>query len=647
MDRMRKLVDIINHHNYRYYSLDDPIVSDAEYDKLYDELVELEKMTGEILPDSPTSRVGDTILKGFESHQHIARLYSLDKCRTITELISWLKRVEKANSKANYTLEYKYDGLTLNMTYDKGYLVRATTRGNGIVGEVVTEQVKTIRSIPLSIPFKGLMEVQGEAIMRLSQLNSYNKNADIPLKNARNAAAGAIRNLDTKVTASRNLDVFCYNIGYIEGKNLNTQQEIHSFLEENYFMTGDYFKVLSLIEDIKKEIEYIDKIRESLDYLIDGAVVKVNDLETREELGATDKFPRWAIAYKFKAEEATTVLKEVKWQVSRTGKLNPLAVLEPVELSGATVKHATLNNYNDIIRKDVKINSRVFIRRSNDVIPEIMGVAEHYEDSRDIEKPVTCPACGSDIIEEGSFLYCTNKVNCAPQIVAKLEHFASKDAMDIEGLSEKTAELLYNELKVKKPSDLYKIKYEDMVDLPSFKDKKIYNLLESIEKSKNTTLSRFIYALGINNIGKKASRELASRYKTLDEFIDAKYEDIILLPDFGDIMARGVVDYLTKEKRLIEDLIAVDVIVQAQEEISGVFSGMKIVLTGSLDNYTRGQAGKIIEANGGQVMSSVSRDVNLVIAGESAGSKLEKAKNLNITIIDEDKFSELIANSID
>ena len=643
MDGMRVLVDLLNDYNYRYYVLDNPIVSDSEYDKLYDDLLDLEAKSGIVLPDSPTKRVGDTILGGFQSHKHIIRLYSLDKCRTITELDNWISKVEKlSESKPNYSLEYKYDGLTINITYDKGLIVCAVTRGDGIVGEVVTDQIKTIRSLPLSIPFKGLVEIQGEAIMRLSVLQEYNEKGTEVLKNARNAAAGAIRNLDPKITATRKLDVFCYNIGNIEGKRLKTQQEIYEFLLENHFKVGDYFKVFNNSKEILEQINLIDKDRMMLDYLIDGAVIKVNDLSLRDELGFTDKFPRWAIAYKFKAEEATTILKNVKWQVSRTGKLNPLAELMPVDLGGATVRNATLNNYQDILKKGVKINSRVFIRRSNDVIPEIMGVSEHYDNSVEIVKPTKCPACGYDAVEDGVFIYCTNKVDCAPQIVSKLEYFARKDAMDIEGFSDKTAELLYNELKIKSPVGLYNLTMFDLVGLEGFKDKKIDNLLNSIEKSKNTSLSRFLLAIGIPNIGKKAAKDLESRFKTLDNVMKATYEDFLAIKDFGDIMAKGTLEFLNKEKKMLKELIDVGIKIIPIERKEGNFSGKKVVLTGTLEKYTRNQAIKIIEDNGGEVMNSISKEVNMVIAGQSAGSKLAKAEKLKIEIISEDKFIVLI-----
>ncbi len=643
LDRMVELIEKINKHNDAYYKNDNPTISDAEYDKLYDELVELEASTNTVYPESPTKKVGGEILKGFSSHSHIVRLYSLAKCKTREDVSSWASKNNKIiGQELEYTLEYKYDGLTLNLTYDKGSLILAVTRGNGEKGEIVTNQVKSIHNIPKSIPFKGKCEIQGEAIMRLSALADYNEKAEVPLKNARNAAAGAIRNLNPEETKKRNLDAFFYSIGYIEGEYLSSQEATHNFLVKNGFDTGTFFEKYMNIDLLVDDILKVDLIRNDLDYLIDGMVIKVNSIEHRNELGYTDKFPRWAMAYKFKAEEKTTILLDVKWQVSRTSKLNPLAVLEPVEIGGATVRHATLNNYTDIIKKDIKINSRVFIRRSNDVIPEILGIAEHMDNSQDILKPNICPACGAKVREEGSFLYCTNTENCAPQIISTLGHYASKQALDIEGLSDKTAEQLYNELQVKTPADLYRLTKEDLLQLDGFKERKVANLLASINKSKKPTLASFIMGLGIPNIGKKSARDLAIRYTSIDNFLHAKYEELIEIKDFGEIMARGVESYLQDSISIINELIEQGIEVQDEKIIEGIFRGMKVVLTGSLSSFSRSEIGKIISDNGGEVSGSISNQVNLVIAGEKAGSKLAKASVLGIRIINEKELIKML-----
>lgn len=643
--RMAELVEMLNEYAYQYYTLDNPTVADVEYDRLYDELVELEKQLGYALDNSPTKRVGDVTLKGFNTVRHLGRLYSLDKCQSKESLSAWLNKLIKfCGYMPKCSLEYKFDGLTINLLYNEGKLQRAATRGNGIDGEEVTEQVKTIKCVPLSIDYKGAVEVQGEGIMRLSALEKYNSQEGVtPLKNARNAVAGAIRNLDPKVTASRKLEVICYNVNYIE-KDFEKGSDMIDFLSRNKFKISDKFDIYGDKESLIDDVDRIANKRDSLDFLIDGAVIKVDDTSIREQLGYTEKFPKWAVAYKFPAQETTTTLKDVIWQVSRTGKLNPLALLEPVDLAGVTVSKATLSNISEIKRKDIKIGSRVFIRRSNDVIPEILGIAEHTANSKDVEKPTVCPACGAPVIEEGVFLKCSNAKNCAPAIVSAMSHFASREAMDIDGLSEKTLETLYNEGKLNHFVDIYKLKPEDFDGIEGFAEKKVSNLLSAIEKSKNTTLDRLIFALGIPNIGKKASKQLSDEYKTLDGVMNATYDDLISLEDFGDIMANGFVQYWADEKHRadIEDLIASGIKIQEKSIKQGSLTGKKVVLTGSLPTLKRSQAKKLIEDNGGEVSESISKTVNLVVAGEDAGSKLAKAQKLGIEIIDEATLMSLI-----
>ncbi|MFW5780726.1 MAG: NAD-dependent DNA ligase LigA, partial [Bacillota bacterium] len=612
---------------------------------LYDELLELENSSGIILADSPTHRVGGKPLKKFRQYRHRQRLYSLDKAKDEEHLKSYFQRLKKLLGYIpEMTLEHKFDGLSLSLSYENGELVTAATRGDGIVGEDVTPQVKTIRTVPLTIPYKGVIEIQGEAIMRLSVFEKYNKTAKEPLKNPRNAAAGAVRNLDPKVTAERNLDFIAYNVGYSD-KEFLSQQDIRAFLKESNFQIDNVFFVIDDIDSVYEKLKELEENRPKLDFLIDGAVLKVDKLEERQILGFTEKFPRWAVAYKFMAEETTTILKDVLWQVSRTGKINPLAVLEPVELLGATVKRATLNNILDIQKKDIKINSKVFIRRSNDVIPEIMGVSEHYPESVDIVPPERCPACNSKIKRVGAFLYCENTENCAPRIISAITHFATKACMDIEGLSEKTVEQLYNELGINSIDKLYTLKKEQLLSLEGFKEKKAENLLKSIENSKKTTLERFIFALGINTIGKKAAMRLTERFKTLENIMNAQKEEIVEIEDFGEIMAESVVDFFEDRKNieLINSLLDKGISFETEEEINdGIFAGKVVVLTGSLQNYKRSQAAEIIKSQGGKVNDTVSKTVNLVIAGQDAGSKLEKAKKMDIEIQDEDWFIKQI-----
>lgn len=645
MDRMQELVQKLNEYAYRYYVLDDPVISDGEYDKLYDELVALEKQTGVVLPDSPTIRVGDKPLSKFNQVVHRGKLFSLDKCQSKEEMRAWLDKLSVNGKMPLCSVEYKFDGLTINLTYENGVLTRAATRGNGEIGEEVTMQVRTIKSVPLSIPYKGVIEVQGEGIMTLSALAAYNARPDVvPLKNARNGVAGAIRNLDPKVTADRKLDMICYNVNYMDDGNFPDGKAMLAFLRENNFKLSDYCRYCSTPDEVMAALDEIESRRDSLDFLIDGAVVKVDNTAMREELGYTQKFPRWAMAFKFAPEEATTTVRDVIWQVSRTGKLNPLAVLDPVDLAGVTVSRATLSNISEIRRKDIRIGSRVFIRRSNDVIPEITGVAEHTENSREIVPPAVCPACGAPVVQDGIFVKCSNTRACANTIISALSHFCERDAMDIEGLSDKTLELLYGLNKVKAFHDIYALKQEDFDEVEGFRDKRTGNLLAAIEKSKTTTLARFLYAIGIPNIGKKSAGQLEGEFRTLDAVMNASKEDFAALDDFGDIMAEGVKAYFDDEhnRREIELLLKAGVTFIQKQVAEGVFSGKKVVLTGALVSMKRGKAKEEIEKRGGSVAESVSKAVNLVIVGEDAGSKLAKAEKLGIPTISEGEFLKML-----
>ena len=645
MDRMQELVQKLNEYAYRYYVLDDPVISDGEYDKLYDELVALEKQTGVVLPDSPTIRVGDKPLSKFNQVVHRGKLFSLDKCQSKEEIRAWLDKLSVNGKMPLCSVEYKFDGLTINLTYENGVLTRAATRGNGEIGEEVTMQVRTIKSVPLSVPYKGVIEVQGEGIMTLSALAAYNARPDVvPLKNARNGVAGAIRNLDPKVTADRKLDMICYNVNYMDDGNFPDGKAMLAFLRENNFKLSDYCRYCSTPDEVMAALDEIESRRDSLDFLIDGAVVKVDNTAMREELGYTQKFPRWAMAFKFAPEEATTTVRDVVWQVSRTGKLNPLAVLDPVDLAGVTVSRATLSNISEIRRKDIRIGSRVFIRRSNDVIPEITGVAEHTENSREIVPPAVCPACGAPVVQDGIFVKCSNTRACANTIISALSHFCERDAMDIEGLSDKTLELLYGLNKVKDFHDIYALKQEDFDEVEGFRDKRTGNLLAAIEKSKTTTLARFLYAIGIPNIGKKSAGQLEEEFRTLDAVMNASKEDFAALDDFGDIMAEGVKAYFDDEhnRREIELLLKAGITFIQKQVAEGVFSGKKVVLTGALVSMKRGKAKEEIEKRGGSVAESVSKAVNLVIVGEDAGSKLAKAEKLGIPTISEGEFLKML-----
>ncbi|MNW44264.1 DNA ligase [compost metagenome] len=662
MQQMEQLVEQLNRYNYHYYTLDEPLISDKEYDRLYDELTALEAQTGITLPDSPTGRVGGELLEGFKPHRHLAPLWSLDKAQNQEQLLNWnnraLKLIADYNGKnpntplpdPTYVVELKFDGLTLNLTYTDGQLVQASTRGNGVVGEGILPQVKTIKSVPLTIPYRdGTIEVQGEGIMNLSVLAKYNETAAEPLKNARNAAAGALRNLNPRTTAERKLSAFFYNVGYSDNLKFQDHREMMAFLKDNRFKVNPY---VTYHDGFDKVIETLDEIveqRPTLDYLIDGAVIKITDMRTREVLGYTDKFPRWAVAFKFEAEETTTILESVTWNVGRTGKITPLAKVEAVELAGVTVQNCTLNNIGDIERKNLKfaLGTRVFIRRSNDVIPEILGKVPDEPDGEEIAYPEVCPACGTPLEQRGAHLFCNNRLGCKPQIVARITHFASRDAMDIETFSEKTAEQLHDELNLREPAELYTLTFEDLIKLERFGEKKANNLLQAIAESKGRDLASFLFALGIPNTGKSTTKVLADHFGSLDAVSAATVEELTSLPDIGGIVADSIVTFFADPfyQAGIRKMLELGVSPKAPDKpaapvTDSFFSGKTVVLTGTLQQLSRDEATERLEALGAKVTGSVSKKTDLVIAGEKAGSKLAKAQELGIPVIEDE--NELI-----
>jgi len=655
--RMEQLVVELNEHNHRYYTLDTPAISDADYDRLYDELVALEASLGVVMPHSPTQRVGAAILSGFDQHKHIARLWSLDKAQNLEQLYAWEARLKRAIQDYNtknpsstlpdptYVMELKFDGLTLNLTYDRGQLVQAATRGNGTVGEAILAQVKTIKSIPLSIAYtEGVLEVQGEGIMTLSGLARYNETAEEPLKNARNAAAGALRNLNPAVTASRKLDAFIYNVGYAEGITFENHQQMQQFLKDNLFKVNPYVLYADNLKQFEQELTDLAQRRNELDFLIDGAVIKVQDMRTREALGYTDKFPRWAVAFKFEAEEAETTLLSVSWEVGRTGKITPVAKVEAIELAGVTVQNCTLNNMGDIERKNLKyaLGTLVTIRRSNDVIPEILGKVDD-ERGEEIVFPEHCPACGSELEQRGAHLFCNNKLGCEPQMIGRITHFAGRDAMDIESFSIMTAEQLFQECGVKDPADLYRLTFDDLIKLERFGEKKAQKLLDAIEKSKTSELSSFLFALGIPNTGKATAKTLADHYRSLDAVMKATTDELVELQDIGLIVAESIVNFFNEPdvQKSIAAMLEAGVCPQAEEQAvvaseSHPLYGKTVVITGTLPTLGRDELTKMLEACGAKVTGSVSKKTDLVIAGEKAGSKLTKAQQLGITIMEDE-----------
>lgn len=656
-EAMRALADELNRASALYYTKGESPLSDAEWDKKYDELKALEAETGETLQDSPTTRVGAEPLQGFDSHRHISRLWSMDKAQSKEDLRAWFLRTKKQYVQLNdgraeplpalgYGVEYKLDGLTVNLTYRDGKLSEAATRGNGEVGESILPQVKTIRSVPLSIPYKGLLEIQGECIMRLSALEQYNRTADEPLKNARNAAAGALRNLDPSETAKRRLDVFFYQIGTIENPPYSDMDGMMAFIAENGFPTSGFEKRGEDEAEVEALIDEIEAERESLDFLIDGAVVKVRDLETRRLMGTTEKFPKWAVAFKFAAEENTATLLDVTWELGRTGKLTPLAHLTPTDIGGVTVQRATLNNLGDIRRKRVTIGCEVWIRRSNDVIPEIMGrVGDEADGEAPVEAPVRCPACGAELVERGAHIFCMNRDTCKPQAVARLAHFAGRNAMDIESFSEKTAELLYDKLGVRDCADLYRLTENELLPLDGFQAKRAANLIDALQKSRHCALDAFLFALGIPNVGRKTARDLANRFGSLDALKAADAETLTAIPDVGDIVATSVTEFFSfpENLRMIERLLDAGVTPEhTSDAVSDRLSGQTVVVTGTLPTLSREEAEALIARHGGKASGSVSKKTSFVLAGEKAGSKLAKAQSLGIPVMDEAEFMRLL-----
>jgi DNA ligase (NAD+) len=652
IERMKELVDLLNAYAKAYYQQDAPLVSDGEYDRLYDELLALEKELGHVEANSPTRRVGGAPLDKFVKHSHRQALYSLDKAQSIEELETWHERNQRRlkelgiETPITYILEYKFDGLTLNLTYESGELVQAATRGNGIVGEGILPQVLTIQNIPLTVPFQGSFEVQGEGLMPLSSLEAYNQKASEPLKNARNAAAGALRNLNPKETAKRRLAAYFYQVGYMEGKSFSSHEEMVSFLENQGLPVFSYRKQFTDFSVLLQEIPILEKERRKLDVLTDGLVIKINDQESRTLLGYTQKFPRWAIAFKFPAEEMTTILQKVVWQVGRTGKITPIAEVDAVDIGGVTVRRATLNNYDDILRKKVTLGANIWIRRSNDVIPEILGVVEEGQ-GEVILKPTICPSCQTELIQDGVHLFCPNSMGCKPQLIARLAHFASRNAMNIEGVSKKTIEQWLETLALTALPDLYRLTFEDLIQLERFGPKKADKLLMAIEGSKEPTLSAFLYAIGMPNVGSKTAKDLAQTFGSFEEVCKASFERLVKIPDIGEVVAQDIREFLHEPHIMarIQELFDLGVKPKeevVQEKLDTFFTGKTVVITGSLSVYTRSQAKEILERLGAKVTGSVSKKTDYVLAGEAAGSKREKALNLGVPLMTETEFQDIL-----
>ncbi len=659
--RIAELVEIINKASYEYYLNDNPSITDQEYDDYYSELLRLEEAYPELKrEDSPTIRVGGEALSKFEKVEHKTPMLSFDDIFNEDEIIAFDERIRKSINNPTYTVEPKMDGLSGSLIYEKGLLVRVATRGNGLVGENITANGKTIKSIPLRLKKDIDIEVRGEIYMSKASFEKANKereaNGEALFANPRNAAAGSVRQLDSKITAKRNLDFMAYFIPNPKDYGIKTQEESLKFLRELGFVTNYKLNTTaSNAEEIIKDIKALGEIRRSLPYEIDGVVLKVNNLEDEDRLGYTARVPRWGIAYKFPAEEVLTTLKEIKFTVGRTGKITPKAIFSPVHVAGSLISKATLHNEDYCIAKDVRVGDTISIRKAGDVIPEVVRVLKERRNGTEKEFQMLeyCPICHTKIVRKDTEAdyYCPNEM-CPARKIENIIHFASREAMNIDGLGESIIEDLYNENFITNITDIYDIdKYEEeLMNLEGYGKKKIDNLKSAIKNSKNNSLERLIYGLGIRNVGAKTAKVLAKYYKTLDNLMTASYEELVNISDIGDIIAKSIISYFSNEdnKNIITKLKQLGVnttyINNSEYEEKDEFKGKTFVLTGSLVNITRDKASEIIESLGGKVSSSVSSKTSVVVVGDSPGSKYDKALALGIPIWQEDEFLDKIEN---
>ncbi|OSB09797.1 NAD-dependent DNA ligase LigA [Paraclostridium bifermentans] len=655
--RMDELIDQINYHSNKYYNDDAPEISDYEYDNLMKELIKIEEENPQIKrADSPSSRVGGKPLDKFTQITHKIPMLSLSNAYSDKDLKDFDKRVrELADDSVEYVVEFKIDGLSVGLTYKNGVFEKGATRGNGVVGEDITENLRTVKTIPLKINDTEEVVVRGEVYIskqNFEKINELQEEQGLQLfANPRNLAAGTLRQLDSKLTAKRPLDIFIFNLEYIENTNLKSHSESLEYLKNLGFKVSTDYKVCSNIEGVIKHIEYWTENRSKLPFEIDGMVIKVNDLQQREVMGYTAKSPRWAIAYKFPAEQKKTKLIDIIVEVGRTGTITPTAILEPVRLAGTTVSRATLHNEDYINEKDIKIGDTVLVQKAGDIIPQVVQVVKDDRDGNEIEFkfPDKCPVCSEPTVrlEGEAAVKCIN-ISCPAQIRRGIIHFASRDAMNIEGLGESIVGLLLDNNIIKDIADLYYIKKEDVINLERMGEKSAENLIKAIEKSKQNELYRLINGLGIKYIGVKGAKVLAKNFDSLDEIINADAVQLTNLEEFGDIMANSVVEFFKEEKnmtvinKLKEAGVNTESIKNKDESIVNIFEGMKIVLTGTLPTLKRNDAKEMIEARGGKATSSVSKSTTFVLAGEEAGSKLTKANELGVKVIDEAKFLDIL-----
>ncbi|MBE0067855.1 NAD-dependent DNA ligase LigA [Thermoanaerobacterium thermosaccharolyticum] len=653
-ERIKELKDKLNHHNYMYYVLDRPEISDYEYDMMMRELIKLEEEHPEFkTPDSPTQRVGGEPVKEFEPFTHVVVMQSLANAFSEGELRDFDRRVRSSVGDVEYVVELKIDGLSVELIYENGIFTIGSTRGDGFVGENVTNNLKTIKSIPLRLKDNLNLIVRGEVFMPRASFEKLNEerelNGESLFANPRNAAAGSLRQLNPKITAKRDLDIFVFNLQRIEGVELKTHVEALEFLKEQGFKVSPHLKKCKNIDEVIEDINYIRTIRDSLPYDTDGAVVKVNDLEKREILGSTVKDPRWAIAFKYPAERQKTKVKDIIVQVGRTGALTPTAILEPVKIAGSIVSRATLHNEDYIKEKDIRIGDTVIIQKAGEIIPEVVSVVK--EDRKGDEKyfnmPDTCPECGATTVRlPGEAVTRCTGLNCPAKLKRGIIHFASKDAMDIDGLGPAViGQLLDNHL-IHNIADLYYLKYDDLIKLDRMGDKSVKNLLNAIEESKGRDLDRVIFGLGIDLIGSKAASILANHFKTMDSLEEASFDELTNIEEVGPKMADSIIAFFKEKqnKEILDKLkeAGVNMVKKKSENTSNIFDGLTFVLTGTLSNYTRDEAKKLIEERGGKVTGSVSKKTNYVVAGTDPGSKLSKAQQLGVKVIDEKEFENML-----
>lgn len=658
-ERIESLRQQVEYHAKKYYDDDKPEISDFEYDMLMVELRNLEKEFPEFQSqNSLTQKVGGHVKEGFQKVTHEVPLQSLQDVFSIEEVKDYITKIEQKAKENNieqvtYVVETKIDGLSAALEYKNGEFVRGATRGNGTVGEDVTNNLKTVKTIPMKLKDKIDITVRGEVFIAKNDFEKMNQereeNEEDVFANARNAAAGSLRQLDSKITEKRPLDIYIFNVQKIEGKKFNSHYEELEYLEKQGFHVNPVRIYCKTVEEIEQAIYQIGEKRENLTFGIDGAVVKVDDLKFREILGSTAKTPRWAVAYKYPPEKKETKLKEIICQVGRTGVITPMAILNPVKVAGSTISKTTLHNQDFIIEKELKIGDTVVIQKAGDVIPEIVEVKKEKRTGEEIEfqMPKTCPVCGALAVrEEGEAAIRCTGIECPAKLFRNLVHFVSREAMNIDGLGENIIGQLLEKGLIENIADIYSLKLEDIASLKKNGQKFASNLIDSINKSKENDLHRLITALGIRHVGAKASKLLARKYKTIDGLMQANQEDLSMINDIGPIVASSIVEFFSQEQTidLIQKLKAEGVNVEAKEEenLDNRFEGKTFVLTGTLENYTRGEAGNLIEKYGGKTSSTVSKKTDYVLAGEEAGSKLTKAQNLGVTILSEAEFQEMI-----